>query len=262
MAKLHDMFTQVHRAQSSGGIGFVGKNKPLTKPRAAALVVEFPDIDAGDAESAIKSGADGLLFTWDGKDTSLLEVLKNAIDAAQTSGEKVVCGLHITGGWEKLEREDLERLKESGVNYVVFPLEAPARLLALQVKDLELVVSVPMHSGDMYPIFIRNLTAFDNIAAVRLDFSLSGDVSKMSIEDILHYRAVREAVRFPALLNAQSDLNETDAYTLMTLGVQAVILTASETDATTKKQIKALRELLEKVHLDEKESMSGLTNKM
>ena len=47
MAKLHDMFTQARRAQSSGGIGFVGKNKPITKPRAAALVVELPNIDAG-----------------------------------------------------------------------------------------------------------------------------------------------------------------------------------------------------------------------
>jgi hypothetical protein len=90
MAKLHDMFTQARRAQSSGGIGFVGKNKPITKPRAAALVVELPNINAGDAESAIKSGADGLLFTWDGHDASALEPLQDAIDAAQTSGEKVV----------------------------------------------------------------------------------------------------------------------------------------------------------------------------
>lgn len=261
MAKLHDMFTQAQRAQSSGGIGFVGKNKPLTKPRAAALVVEFPDINAGDAESAIKSGADGLLFTWDGTDASSLETLKEAIDAAQTSGETVVCGLYITGGWENLERENFEHLKELGVNYIVLPLEAPARLLALQIKDLELVVSVPMHSGDMYPIFIRNLTAFDNIAAVRLDFSLSEDISNMSIDDILHYRAVREAVRFPALLNVQNDLSETGAYTLMTLGVQALVLTASRSDAATKKQIKALRELLEKVHIDEKELMPGLTSK-
>jgi hypothetical protein len=262
MAKLHDMFTQARRAQSSGGIGFVGKNKPLTKPRAAALVVEFPDIDAGNAESAIKSGADGLLFTWDGRDASSLETLKEAIDAAQTSGEKVVCGLHITGGWEKMERENFEHLKELDVNYIVLPLDAPARLLALQIKDLELVISVPMHSGEMYPIFIRNLTAFDNISAVRLDFSLTGDVSTMSIEDVLHYRAVREAVRFPAFLNVKGDLSEAGAYTLMTLGVQAVILTASGTDATTKKQIKALRELLEKVHLEEKESMPGLTSKV
>jgi len=261
MAKLHDMFTQARRSQSSGGIGFVGKNKPITKPRAAALVVEFPNIDAGDAESAIKSGADGLLFTWDGNDASALESLKDAIEAAQTSGEKVVSGLNITGGWENLERENFEHLKESGVNYVLLPLEAPARLLSFQIKDLELAISVPMHSGDMYPIFIRNLTAFDNISAVRLDFSLSEDVSAMSIEDVLHYRAVREAVRFPALLNVQGDLNEADAYTLLALGVQAMILTASGSDATTKKQIKALRELLEKVHQEEKDTMTGLSNK-
>jgi hypothetical protein len=261
MAKLHDMFTQARRSQSSGGIGFVGKNKPITKPRAAALVVEFPNIDAGDAESAIKSGADGLLFTWDGNDASALESLKDAIEAAQTSGEKVVSGLNITGGWENLERENFEHLKESGVNYVLLPLEAPARLLSFQIKDLELAISVPMHSGDMYPIFIRNLTAFDNISAVRLDFSLSEDISAMSIEDVLHYRAVREAVRFPALLNVQGDLNEADAYTLLALGVQAMILTASGSDATTKKQIKALRELLEKVHQEEKDTMTGLSNK-
>jgi hypothetical protein len=261
MVKLQDMFTQARRAQGSGGIGFVGKNKQITKPRAAALVVELPNIDGGDAESAIKSGADGLLFTWDGNDASALESLKDAIDAAQTSGEKVVTGLNITGGWEKLERENFEHIKELGINYVLLPLEAPARLLSLQIKDIELVVSVPMHAGDMYPIFIRNLTAFDNISAVRLDFSLSEDISAMSIEDVLHYRAVREAVRFPALLNVQADLHEADAYTLLALGVQALILTTSGNNVTTQKQIKALRELLEKVHQEEKDSMTGLTNK-
>ena len=261
MAKLHDMFTQARRAQSSGGIGFVGKNKPITKPRAAALVVELPNIDAGKAESAIKSGADGLLFSWNGADASDLNPLEGAIDAAQTSGEKVVIGLNITGGWESLERENFEHLKESGVNYVLLPLEAPARLLSLQIKDLELAVSVPMHSGDMYPIFIRNLTAFDNISAVRLDFSLSEDIGAMSIEDVLHYRAVREAVQFPALLNVQSDLDEAGAYTLLALGVQALILTASDNDESTQTDIKALRELLEKVHQEEKDSMAGLTNK-
>lgn len=111
MAKLHDMFTQARRAQSSGGIGFVGKNKPLIKPRAAALVVEFPNIDAGDAESAIKSGADGLLFTWDGNDASALKSLKVAIDAAQTGSENVVCGLNITGVGRTLNAKTSNILK-------------------------------------------------------------------------------------------------------------------------------------------------------
>ncbi len=261
MAKLHDMFTQARRAQSSGGIGFVGKNKAITKPRAAALIVELPDIDAGEAESAIKSGADGLLFTWDGNDVSALESLKDAIDAAQTSGEKVVSGLSITGGWENLERENFEHMKELGVNYVLLPLEAPARLLSFQIKDLELAIAIPMRPGDMYPIFMRNLTAFDNIAAVRLDFSLSDDIGAMSIEDVLHYRAVREAVRFPAILNVPNDLDEAGAYTLLTLGVQAMILTASENKEITQTHVKALRELLEKVHQEEKDSMVGLTSK-
>src|SRR5947209_1386077 len=147
MAKLHDMFTQARRAQGGSGLGFVGKNKPTSKPRAAALVVEFADFDAGSAEAAIKAGADGLLFTWNGKDTSLLDTLKQAIDSAKSGSENVVCGLNITGGWEKLERENLEHFKEQGVNYIVLPMHAPARLLALEIKDLELVVSVPMKEG-------------------------------------------------------------------------------------------------------------------
>jgi hypothetical protein len=256
MAKLRDMFTQAQRAQSGGSLGFVGKNKPTTKPRAAALVVELPTFDEGSAESAIKAGADGLLFTWDGKDSASLDTLKKAIDSAKAGSENTVSGLNITGNWEKLERENLEHLKELGVNYIVLPMQAPARLLALEVKDLEVVVSVPMQEGDMYPLFIRNLTAFDNIAAVRLDFSLAAEAGTMTIEDVLHYRAVREAVRFPALLNVQENISEDDAYTIVALGVQAVILKASGTDTATKNQITALRELLEKVHHDDKDTPS------
>ena len=211
MAKLHDMFNQARRAQSGGSLGFVGKSKPMTKPRAAALVVEFANFDEGSAEAAIKAGADGLLFTWDGKDSSSLDTLKKAIDSAKTGSENAVSGLNITGGWDKLERENLEHLKELGVNYIVLPMHSPARLLALEVKDLEVVVSVPMQEGDMYPLFIRNLTAFDNIAAVRLDFSLAGEAGAMTIEDVLHYRAVREAVRFPALLNVRAGVRVSSA---------------------------------------------------
>jgi len=47
----------------------------------------------------------------------------------------------------------------------------------------------------------------------------------------------------------------------LALGVQAMILTASENDDTTQEHIKSLRELLEKVHQEEKDSMTGLTNK-
>jgi len=242
------MFSQVRRAQSSSGMGFVGKSKNATKPRTAALVVELSEISAGNAEAAIKAGADGLLFAWDGQETSELETLKQMIDSAKASGENVVCGLELTGSGETLERDSLEKLKETGVNYVVLPFDAPARLLSLKIKDLDLVVTVPMRSGDMYPSFIRNLTAFDTITAVRLDFPLTGKSGTMTIEDALHYRAVREAVRFPALLNVQGDISEDEAYTLVALGIQAAVIAASKTKTTAQKQIKALREVLEKVY--------------
>ena len=253
MSKLIDMFTQARRAQSGSGMGFLGKNRPEVKPRAAAIVVELATNDAGSAEAAVKAGADGLLFAWAGQDTNWLETLKSTIETAKASNDKVVSGLHITGDWDKLERESLEHLKDQGVNYIVLPMQAPAHLLALDIKDLDFVVTVPMREGDLYPLVVRNLTAFDTITAVQLDFGLANDIGTLSIEDILQYRAVREAVRFPALINVQDDLNEAGAYTLTTLGVQAVILPASNSDDKTKKQIQTLRELLEKVHQDDKD---------
>lgn len=259
MSKLLDMFTQARRGQSSAGMGFLGKNRAETRPRAAALVVELATNDAGSAEAALKAGADGLLFAWDGGetgDTGWLETLKNSIDAAKTNNDKAVYGLHITGGWDNLTRESLEQLKEQGVNFVVLPLQAPARVLAFQAKDIDLVVTVPMREGDMYPIFIRNLTAFENITAVQLDFGLGNDTGNMTIEDVLQYRAVREAVRFPALVNVKANMSEADAYTLTTLGVQSVILTASDADEQTRQDIKALRELLEKVHQEDKDKVA------
>ncbi len=253
MSKLLDMFTQARRGQSSAGMGFLGKNRSETKPRAAALVVELASIEAGSAEAALKAGADGLLFAWDGKDINWLNTLKNSIDATKTSNDKTVYGLHITNDWGKLTRESLEQLRDYGISFVVLPLQAPARVLALQVKDLDMVISIPMREGDLYPIFIRNLTAFDNIVAVQLDFGLGNSLGEMTIEDVLQYRAVREAVRFPALLKVKANMTEADAYTLTTLGVQAVILTASASDEQTRQQIKAVYELLEKSHQEDKD---------
>jgi hypothetical protein len=237
-------------------MGFLGKSRAETKPRAAALVVEFPQIVAGSAEAALKAGADGLLFHWDGRDSSLLDTLKPEIDSAKTHNENVVCGLHITGGWNQLDRGSLLSFKEQGIQYIILPLDAPARLLALESKEVEKVLTVPMRAGEMYPIFIRNLAAFDGLAGILLDFNLGNDLAEMTVEDMLHYVAVREAVRVPAFINVESDLNEADGYTLMTLGIQAVILTASKDDQATKLHIAALREVLEKIHHEEKETPS------
>ncbi|HEY6406960.1 MAG TPA: hypothetical protein VIY29_05795, partial [Ktedonobacteraceae bacterium] len=155
---------------------------------------------------------------------------------------------------QTLDREKLEHLQDQGIAFIVLPLEAPASLLALRIKDLDLVVTVPMREGDFYPIFIRNLTSFNNITAVQLDFDLSKDIGKLTIEDVLQYRAVREAVRYPALLNVPAGISEADAYTLTTLGVQAVVLAATEINNKTKQHIKDLHELLEKVHQEEQDT--------
>ncbi|HTI15559.1 MAG TPA: hypothetical protein VL461_13505 [Dictyobacter sp.] len=253
MAKLQDMFSQARRAQNGGGMGFLGKSKPETKARAAALIVEVTRIASGSAEAALKAGADGVLFHWDGKDAAQLETLEQETKAAQASKEDTVTGLHITAGWDKLDQDTFKQLKEAGVQYVILPFNAPARLLTVESKDLEKVVTVPMQKGETYPLYIHNLTAFDGIAAAMLDFQLPDAIGTMSIEEVLDYRAVREAVRFPSMIHVKNTVSEADIYTIRTLDVQALVLTADNVTETTKKHIKNLRELLEKVHLDEKE---------
>jgi hypothetical protein len=259
MAKLQEMFAQARRTQGGGGIGFLGKSKNESKAHAAALVVEFSKVVAGSAEAALKAGADGLLFAWDGKDTAVLETLKQEIDSARASNEDLVCGLHITGGLDALDRESFTQIKDHGIQYIVLPFEAPAHLLALE-KDLEKVVTVPVRTGDMYPLFIRNIATLNGIAAVLLDFGVSKGLGSLSIEDVLNYHAISEAVHMPTLINVKGDLNEADAYTLYTLGVQAVVLPASSAEETTRKQVRALRTLLEEVqkaHEDEKNNSSN-----
>ena len=256
MAKLQDLFTQARRTQGSGGMGFRGKNRIESKAHAAALVVEFSQVTAGGAEAALKAGADGLLFTWDGQDPALLETVKQEIESAKTTNSQVVSGLHITGGWGDLGREEINNLKELGVQYIIVPFDAPARLLALVTKDVEKVITVPMRSGEIYPLFIRNLTGFEGIAAVLLDFGLSREIGTLTIEDVLPYRAVREAVRFPAFIKVKGNISEADAYTLSTLGVQAVLLAASSSEETTRQEVKAVRELLETIFQDDKETPS------
>lgn len=256
MAKLQDMFTQARREHGGSGMGFLGRNKPTSKAHAAALVVAFPQVTAGSAEAALKAGADGLLFRWGGKGSPSLETIKEEIDSAKTINDQVVTGLEIVAGWDKLDRDSLTHIKDQGIQYIIVPFNAPARLLALETKDIERVVVVPMRQDDFYPLYIRNLSAFDGIASVVLDFGLDTALDAMTIEQALNYRAVREAIRFPAFIHVKSSLKEQEAYALLTIGVQAVVLTASETEETTQTQIKELREVLEKVHHEDKDKDS------
>lgn len=262
MGKLSDLFAQVRKTRSGKGIGFVGgKNASTIKPRAAALLVALNAANSGNAESAIKAGADGLIFAWNGQNTGT-EALQSTVEAAQAAGDNILIGLHLSGGWNKLTRKDFENFKNSGVNFIILPLGAPARLLAIRVKDLESVISVPMREGELYPVFVRNLSAFESLAGIHLDFGLNNEISTMSIEDVLHYRAVREAVHAPALINVKGTPDEDDAYALLTLGIQAVVLAENKDSTTTSQQISTLRELLEKVYQDDKDSLNvGLSFK-
>jgi hypothetical protein len=248
MAKLQEMLTQARRAQNGGGIGFLGKNKPEAKARAAALVVEVSKISAGSAEAALKAGADGILFDWDAADTAQFEVLKKEIAAAKASKESTATGLSVLDGYDKLEQEQLKQLVELGVQYIILPFKAPARLLALESKELEKVIVVPMRHEEIYPLYIRNLTALDGISGVLLDFDLHEKLGTLTIEEVLDYRAVREAVRYPAFIHVSKTLSEADAHTLNALSVQAVVIAVKDLEEETRTQIQALGELLEKAH--------------
>lgn len=255
MAKLQDMFTQARRGQSSGGMGFLGKNKAEVKARSAALVVDFPRATAGSAEAALKAGADGILFSWDGREAATLTTFKQEIESAKASNEQLVSGLRLTGDLAQIDRDTLTSIKEQGFQYVILPFNAPARLLALDIKDLEKVVVVPLRTDEIYPLYIRNLNALDGISAILLDFALDQKqkIGALTIEEVLDYRAVREALRYPGFLPVPGELNENDAYTISALGVQALILTAGTAIDQTSEQIKQIRTLQEKTYQEDKD---------
>ncbi|GHO45118.1 hypothetical protein [Ktedonospora formicarum] len=265
MAKLQDLFTQARRARSGSGMGFLGKSRAESKAHAAALVVEFPSVNAGSAEAALKAGADGLLFHWDGKDKEALATLKKELDSARAQQDDTVCGLIIGGNWESLDTDAFTSIKDQGFNYITLPLNAPAHLLAQGPKEVEKVVILPsqsvlspLRSGDISPYFtIRNLSALDGIAAILLDFDL-GDkqLGKLTIEDVLHYSTVRSSVQYPAFIRVNNNLNEADARTLKALTIQGVILTADKSIESTQEQIKSLRTVLEKIHEEKNDSTS------
>jgi hypothetical protein len=258
MAKLQDLFTQARRTRGSGGMGFLGKSRGESKAHAAALVVAFPQVVAGGAEAALKSGADGLLFSWDGKNESVIDTIKKEIEASKAANDEIITGLHINDGLKDLTRDRLASFKEVGINYIIIPFNAPTRLLAIEAKEVEKVVTVPVRQGDMYPLVIRNLSGFENISAVVLDFELTSAIGDLTIEESLQYRAVREGLRFPAFVKINNDITEAEAYTLIALGVQGFILGANENEQALKKEIKRVREILETIHKEEKDTSSTL----
>jgi hypothetical protein len=264
MAKLQDLFSQARRTQSGGGMGFLSKARTESKPHVASLVVEFPTVVAGSAEAALKAGADGLLFAWNGKDTTQLETsletIKQEIESARTLQEELVAGLRLTGGWETLTRESLLQIKEQGIQYIVLPLNAPAHLLALETKEVEKVVTVPLHatgqdslSRFFVPLATRSLDSLSGIGALLADFGFKSTPGALTIEDVAYYRGLRETVRYPIFIPVRGELNEADAHTLKLLGIQAALLTASSSVETTAQQIKNVRELLEKLFQEEKD---------
>ena len=258
MAKLQDLFMQARRTQGSGGMGFLGRNRAESKAHAAALVVSFPQVTAGSAEAALKAGADGLLFTWDGRNKSALDALTKEINAAKGSNESLVTGLIVTGGWSTFTRESLANLKEKNIQYIILPFNAPARILAMDEKDVEKVVTIPVRDDPMYPLFIRNLSSFDTVASVLLDFELDEAFGTLTIEESIRYSAVRQALRYPAFIRINTDFNEAEAYTLQTIGMQAVILEADSDIETMRTQVQAIRSILEKVHKEDHEDTPSI----
>ncbi|MBE3560229.1 MAG: hypothetical protein IMW89_13550 [Ktedonobacteraceae bacterium] len=254
MAKLQELFTQARRTQSRGGIGFLGRSGNESRAHAAALVVAFPQITTGAAESALKAGADGLLFHWDGTNSETPAAVKNEIESARSVNDAVITGVRVTGGWESFGKEHFASLKDAGVHYIILPFNAPVRLLAMNEKEIEKVVTIPMHENDLSQIFLRSLTALEGASAVVLDFGLTHNLGSLTIEEALRYRTVREATRLPAFIEVSGDLSLDEAYTLRALGVQALLLNASSDEEATRQQVKALRELLEKLYQEEKES--------
>jgi hypothetical protein len=258
MSKFSEMLNQARRGQSGSAIGFLGsQSKSEIKPRAAALVVEFPAVQVSGVEAALRAGVNGLLFTWTGPQSAASEALQEVGELVKRSDEHAAIGLHLTGGWQEMQRATLEQFKEQGVHYLVLPPQAPARLVSMHIKDLDVVLTLPLRPADyLYPLLLRNVSAFESVVALHLEQRELLPES-LSIEEAMAYRSLHEATRLPVLLSLPELSGEAAGYGLLALGAQAVILPAAATIPATIGRIEMARETLEKIHQEERERFSS-----
>jgi hypothetical protein len=253
MGKLIETLQRVGKS-SGGSIGFLGKNQAQSKAKAAGILVALGQADAGTVEAVAKAGADGVIFVASA-DKSASKGL--ATDAYQKAAEPLRAanrpwGIDLAAVAASLPADALKGMRESGADFVSFPLDAPARLLQERPDGLDRIVTFRGPANDDDERYLRLVRSINllSVQAVQFISHLSAErLRDLRIEELLNYRAVRELLRFPVITSLRGDLGNEEARLLVKLGVSAVILQATEGEGTAAlaRRVAALREELERV---------------
>jgi hypothetical protein len=254
MGKLTETLEKVSKG-SGGGIGF-GRPRAQSKPRAAGIIVALGQADVGLAEAVAKAGVEGALFAAQrGKAGKALSAEDYRKAAEPLKAANLPWGLDLSEVVGTLEAEALKALREGGVDFVAFPLSAPARLLKERPEGLDRIISLGALGDDPLLMLARAVNLL-SVQVAQFDFGLTPErLRALTIEELLRYRMLRETIRFPALVSVQGDVGAEEAHTLVKLGVSALLVQteAGMTAAALGKRLVALREELERVPMREEE---------
>ncbi len=248
MGKLIETLQRVGKP-SGGGIGFLGRAQAQTKPKAAGLVVALSQPDTGAVEAVARAGADGVLFIVQngGSVASSVEPYYEA--AAALRATNLPWGLDLADVAEALEPKVFKTLREGGVDFVTFPLNAPARLLQERPEGLDRIVTLGEQRDDPYLLLARAVNLL-SVQAVLFEFGWSVDrLRHLTIEELLRYRMLRETLRFPVLVSVKGKPGSDEVRTLMKLGISGVVVQPARDErmAALAQRVAALREELERV---------------
>ncbi|HEU5367782.1 MAG TPA: hypothetical protein VFU69_04945 [Ktedonobacterales bacterium] len=254
MGKLIETLQRVGKS-SGGSMGFLGKNQAQSKAKAAGILVALGQADAGAVEAVAKAGADGVIFVVSA-DKSASKGFSAA--AYQKAAEPLRAanrpwGIDLAAVVSSLPADALKGIREGGADFVSFPLDAPARLLQERPEGLDRIVTIRGPAGDdddeRYLRLVRSVNLL-SVQVVELISHLSAErLHDLRIEELLHYRTVRELLRFPVIASLRGDLGNEEARLLVKLGISAIILQATEGESTAAlaQRVAALREELERV---------------
>ena len=252
MGKLIDKLQQV-RQSSSSGIGFFGRSQAAgSKPRPAAIVVSVGAKDAAAAQSAVKAGADALLFTgWTPKSDL------SAFTAAASAGTTLL-GVGLAEG-ESGGYGTLKQLRDAGASFAVVGAGASAHMLFEELDRFDRVVTFDAPGDDMALLLLRvqNL-APAQAALLRVGLSASA-IAKMSVTDYTRLKFAVESLRFPILATLDGAPETHSLPILARLGFAGLVLSGAGVgpDALGT-QVTTLREELERTPISHDESGSAL----
>jgi hypothetical protein len=233
MGKLIEKLREVTQA-SSGGMGFFARPQgPERAARPAALLVAGDRGDLAALRAAVENGADGAIIAGWVPGTSGIADLAEAIGRREG-----IWGVELD---TEFSAGTLKAAQEQGASFAVFGVSVPASALFEELDRFDLVVTVEPPQDDLALLSVRAVSLLPAQAAlIRAGFTPSG-LAHLSIADFTRLRLLWESLRFPTLVTLQGAPEASDVRTLVQLGANALVLSATGVTATAVgQQVKAL----------------------